>query len=500
MNPPPHTQANNNTHAAHARPQVIVQKFGGTSVADAHKLRASANHALAARARGLDVVVVISAMGHSTDHLLTLAATTTTASTNTNHASHSPALDPRELDQLLATGEQAAAAMMALTLLAMGAKATSLTGQQAGIVTDHVHARATIQRVDTHRLRRLLDQGIIPVVCGFQGVTPEGDIATLGRGGSDITAVALAAALNATCEIYKDVDGVFTADPRVEPSARLRANITYEEMLEAASLGSQVIHPRAVDLAKRSRVPVRVRHSQRDAQDLITGTHVIDSPADALAPVVSSVVLKPRVARVSLRGVPMTPAVQAGVFSPIARAHIPVDDIMQEDDGPTPTPTNTTTTPDPSTPHRVNITFTLDRADLHLVTPMLPAIAAHVGATATRVDDHLCTVSAVGAGMRTAHGVAAAMFDALARAGILVENICTSEVRISAVMNADLGPTAVRCLHQAFGLHSQATEALAAGQLTGRRETPATELKPSTTSAATSSAATTSAATTHALR
>jgi aspartate kinase len=440
---------------------VIVQKFGGTSVADAAKLRASAQHAVAARARGHGVVLVVSAMGHSTDTLVKLAAGVDA------DPSYTP--DARELDQLLATGEQVACAMMALTLLRMGVRAVSLTGQQAGIMTDHAHGRAGVVKVETGRVRRLLDQGVVPVVCGFQGVTPEGDVATLGRGGSDITAVALAAALGASCEVYKDVDGVFTADPRVVPEARLRPSMTYEEMLEAASLGSQVIHPRAVELARRARVPVRVRHSQRDAGEGFEGTHLVDTPGAGGGPVVSSVVLKPRVARVSLRGVPMGPGVQSSVFSPIARAHIPVDDIMQEEDGLA--GAGRVGAAGAGGMGAVNITFTLDGNDLPLLRPLLGSIERACGASGVRVDDDLCTVSVVGAGMRSAHGVAAAMFDALARAGVLVENICTSEVRISAVMNAELGHLAVRCLHECFGLHSAASEARAAQNLT--------EVKPS---------------------
>lgn len=424
----------------------VVQKFGGTSVADAEKLKVSAQHALAARAAGKRVVLVVSAMGHSTDHLLELAETLppVVGGDESN-------LDKRELDQLLATGEMVACSMMAMTLRGLGAPAASLTGQQAGIRTDHVHGRASIKMVDAVRVETLLDAGVIPVVCGFQGVTDEGDVTTLGRGGSDTTAVALAARLKGDCEIYKDVDGVFTADPRIVPDARLRPVVLYEEMLEAASLGSQVIHPRAVELARKFDVPVRVLHSQRVGEEQ-AGTVVLSEESVMEARVVSSVVLKPGVGRISLRGLPNVAGVQAKVFGPIAAAHIPVDDIIQEDDG----------------PGTINLTFTLDKKDVPEVSTLLQSVAKDVGAQSLRSDGGLCTVSAVGAGMRTSSGVAAMMFKALADEAVLVENITTSEIRISAVVREADGPRAVRCIHRIFGLHAPEAEAQAAALLSGR--------------------------------
>jgi aspartate kinase len=441
---------------------VVVQKFGGTSVADAEKLRASAQHALAARARGLRVVLVVSAMGHSTDHLLDLADTLITPAY--------PELDQRELDALLATGEQVACAMMAMTLRSLGQPAASLTGLQAGIRTDAVHGRATIRSIDGARVEALLDQGVVPVVCGFQGVNDAGDVTTLGRGGSDTTAVALAARLGGVCEIYKDVSGVFTADPRIVPDARLRPVVVYEEMLEAASLGSQVIHPRAVELARKYDVPVRVLHSQHDASAQQRGTVVLAESTEMESRVVSSVVLKRGVARVSIRGLPNHPGVQSSVFGPIAQAHIPVDDIMQEDDG----------------PGTINLTFTLDKKDLPQVNRIIQAMAPAIGAQALRADGGLSTVSAVGAGMRSSSGVAATMFKALADEGVLVENITTSEIRISAVVREADGERAVRCIHRAFGLHSPESEAQAAATLAGvlnDRAESLRELKPGAGSA-----------------
>jgi aspartate kinase len=446
----------------------VVQKFGGTSVADAAKLRQSATHALSARAAGRRVVMVVSAMGHTTDELLDLAGTLDGVHGQMLAEDASArAADKRELDQLLATGEQVACSMMAMTLRRMGQPAMSLTGAQAGIRTDHVHGRASIKLVAADRLEAMLDTGTVPVVCGFQGVTDEGDVTTLGRGGSDTTAVALAARLEAECEIYKDVDGVFTADPRIVPEARLRPVVLYEEMLEAASLGSQVIHPRAVELARKFNVPVRVLHSQHDGgQDkagrATRGTVVLSEERFMEARVVSSVVLKPGVGRVSLRGLVNVAGVQARVFGPIAAAHIPVDDIIQEDDG----------------PGTINLTFTLDKNDLPEVQGLLQSVAREVGAQSLRADGGLCTVSAVGAGMRTSSGVAAMMFKALADEKIVVENITTSEIRISAVVREGDGPRAVRCVHRAFGLHSPEAEAQATALLSGRLAERTTEIKP----------------------
>lgn len=441
---------------------IVVQKFGGTSVMDAACMARSARHAIAATRRGLRVVLVVSAMGHHTDELLELAGTVSHDATDMACR--------RELDQLLATGEQAAVAMMALVLRSMGAKAVSLTGGQAGIRTDSVHGRSAITGVDPGRLVQLLEQEIIPVVAGFQGICPAGDVTTLGRGGSDITAVALAAALGGTCEIYKDVDGVFTADPRLVPEARLRAVITYEEMIEAAVGGSQVIHPRAVELARSRSVPLRVLHSQAEPGQ--TGTIVSHQAAIDMAgeasqestPLVSSVVLKKRVGRISLRGLPARLGVQSAIFSPLAARHLLVDDIIQEEGG----------------DGRVWLTFTLDDGDLpeatQIVAEAVDAMENHQASMPISVESSggLCTVSAVGIGMRTASGVAAMVFEALAAAGIAVQNISTSDIRISCVMEASQGPTAVGVLHCAFGLQSMGTElrAPAAGSQTEMKPGP----------------------------
>jgi len=419
-------------------PAFVVQKFGGSSVADAAKMRACAQRVIDERRLGHCVIVVVSAMGDSTDDLLTLTGTI------------APGLihDRRELDQLLATGEQVSIAMMAMVLQSMGIPAQSLTGAQAAIRTDASFGRASILAIDTTRLRALADAGTVAVVAGFQGLTDHGEITTLGRGGSDTTAVALAGALRqagleASCDIYKDVDGVFTADPRLVPSARRREVVTYDEMLEAAALGAQVIHPRAVELAKTFAVPLRVLHSHRPG----IGTRVLPEDPNMESRVVSSVVVKKNVGRVSIRGVANRPGIQSAVFGPIAAAGISIDDIIQEDDG----------------PGTINLTFTCDRKDLPEITPIVHKAAKTLasdsgGPQAVRTDTDLCTVSVVGAGMRTSPGVASMLFDALAAEKIAVENITTSEIRISCVMKEAEAERAARAIHYAFGLHDASAE------------------------------------------
>jgi len=427
---------------------VVVQKFGGSSVADAGKMKLCAQRVVEERRAGRAVVVVVSAMGDATDDLIDLAKT----------AAEIP--DRRELDQLLATGEQVSVAMFALVLQGMGLEAVSLTGAQAGIRTDAAFGRAMITRVDSSRIREELRAGRVPVVCGFQGVTEHGETTTLGRGGSDTTAVALAGALieagdAAACDIYKDVEGVYTADPRLVPDARRREVVTYDEMLEAAALGSQVIHPRAVELAKKYGVPLRVLHSHRPGGGgAETGTRVLGEDPEMESRIVSSVVLKRNVGRVSLRALSNRPGIQAAVFGPIAGAGISVDDIIQEDDG----------------PGTINLTFTIDRKDLAEITPIVHKAAADLAGAqarapeAVRFDVGLSTVSVVGAGMRTSAGVASMLFEALAAEGVLIENITTSEIRISCVVSEAVGERALRAAHEAFGLGSAEREAaLAAG-------------------------------------
>ncbi len=437
-----------------SRLDVVVQKFGGSSVADAGKMRLCAQRVIEERRAGRAVVVVVSAMGDATDDLIELART----------GAELP--DRRELDQMLATGEQVSVALMAIVLQQLGVAAISLTGAQAGVRTDAAFGRAMILSVDPARLVAELRAGRTPVVCGFQGVTENGEVTTLGRGGSDTTAVALAGALiteghAASCDIYKDVEGVYTADPRIVPEARRREIVTYDEMLETAAVGSQVIHPRAVELAKKFGAPLRVLHSHRPG-GADTGTRVLADDPNMESRVVSSVVLKRNVGRVSLRGLTNRPGVQAAVFGPIAAAGISVDDIIQEDDG----------------PGTINLTFTVDRKDLLELTPIINRVAGEIGgagagaagaggggAEAVRFDVGLSTVSAVGAGMRTSSGVAAMLFDAMAAEGIRIENITTSEIRISCVVAEADGERALRAMHHAFGLATADQEAARAAKV-----------------------------------
>ena len=329
----------------------------------------------------------------------------------------------------------------------MGLQAVSLTGQQCGMHTDEIHTRARIQSVDRSRLLAELAQGKIPVVAGFQGVSPNGDTTTLGRGGSDTTAVALAAAIEADeCEIYTDVDGVFTTDPRIEPKARPLAKISYDEMMEAASQGARVMHLRSVELGKKAGVPIRVLHSQRPLDHPGRGTLICnaatttgDEMEDRQA--VSIVALKNDLGRVTLEDLPNRPGIQRDIFEKIAKAGISVDDIIQNE---------LETGANPG--QRCNIVFTLDKADLQDVTPIIEGVLKSVGQGRTKIDLGLVKVSAIGVGMQSQPGVAATMFRALADAGITIANITTSEIKISCILPEADGAKAVRVVHDAFGL------------------------------------------------
>lgn len=421
---------------------VIVQKFGGSSVATPEKMRRCAEWAVKARSAGHDVVMVVSAMGDSTDDLLTLAS----------KVSSSPS--KRELDQLLVTGEQVSCALMAITLHDLGCDAVSLTAQQCGISAEPNHSRARITTIDDARMRREIRAGRVPVVCGFQGVTDADETVTLGRGGSDTTAVALAAALNAElCEIYTDVDGIFTSDPRIVPTAHRIDAVTYDEMLEAASQGAKVMHPRAVELGKKYNVPIRVLHSQVEGKGtLICGdTSAAMNDSNMESRVVSCVALKNDLGRILIRELPSRPGVQSEIFEPIAAAGISVDDIIQDEPA----------------PDVMNLTFTLDRADLAEVIPIVEKAAVKArGKTAAgapsepgvQVTTGYCKVSAVGAGMRSHPGVANTMFKTLADQGIKIENITTSEIAISCILPEFEGARALRAVHEAFGLGAAGIE------------------------------------------
>lgn len=413
---------------------VIVQKFGGSSVATPEKMRRCAEWAVNARKAGHSVIMVVSAMGDSTDDLLTLAG----------KCSATPS--KRELDQLLVTGEQVSCALMALTLQAAGCDAVSLTAQQCGISAEPNYSRARITDISKDRLTREMNAGRVPVVCGFQGVTPTGETVTLGRGGSDTTAVALAAAIQAdVCEIYTDVDGIFTTDPRIVPTAHRIDAVTYDEMLEAASQGAKVMHPRAVELGKKYNVPIRVLHSQIEGK----GTLICADPAilgkdsNMESRLVSCVALKNDLGRIMIRDLPSRPGVQSEIFEPIAAAGISIDDIIQDEPA----------------EGQLTLTFTLDRGDLAEVIPIVEKAASRVRGKQTdhlnngiQVTTGFCKVSAVGAGMRSHPGVANTMFKTLADQGLKIENISTSEIAISCILTEFEGQRALRAVHDAFGL------------------------------------------------
>lgn len=432
---------------------VLVQKFGGSSVADAARIRHCASRVADARRRGHDVAVVVSARGDTTDDLIAMA----------QELSEIP--DKREMDQLLACGEQISISLMSMALKSMGFDAISLTGAQCGIRTDGQHTRARIAGVDPRRMQAEFKAGRVPVVAGFQGLADSGDVTTLGRGGSDTTAVALAAAVQADeCEIYTDVDGVYTADPRIVPHARLMGSISYDEMMEAASQGAKVMHLRAVELGKKSGVSIRVLHSMRHGPGTLI-TDCVTSMETRAA--VSTVALKTDIGRVTLAGLPNRPGLQRLVFDRIAAAGISVDDIMQTEalgvGGKEVGPDFVQSHADTPTSGLCNIVFTLDKTDLAEVKPLVEAALTELGHGRLHIDLGLAKVSAVGVGMQSQPGVAARMFRALAEAGIRIANITTSEIKISCIMDEADGKNALRVVHDAFDLGTVVTTKAHAG-------------------------------------
>jgi aspartate kinase len=399
---------------------LIVQKYGGSSVADAEKIRHVARR-VAQQAAGHQMVIVVSAMGKTTDGLIGLASRI------------SPAPDPREMDMLLATGEQVTSALLAMALQGLGLKARSFTGPQVGMRTDNAHTRARITRITADRVRHALDAGEIAVVAGFQGLSEQEEITTLGRGGSDLTAVALAAALKAdVCEIYTDVDGVYTADPNIVPEARKLARITYDEMLEMASLGAKVLQSRSVEFAKKYGVPVHVRSSFKPDP----GTLVTREEQSMEEVVVTGVTHDRTQAKISILRVPDRPGIAAQVFGVIAEKSIVVDMIVQNisRDGYT------------------DMSFTVPRGEHARAVAALADVAAKVGAQGLVHDERVAKVSIVGVGMRSHSGVASRMFGALARESINIQMISTSEIAVSCVIEDKYAELAVRALHDAFDL------------------------------------------------
>ena len=404
--------------------KVIVQKFGGTSVADTEKIKNVAKIVIREKDKGNDVVVVVSAMGHTTDHLVKMA----------KELNSSPSA--REMDMLLSTGECVSIALLTMAIQAQGYKAVSFNATQIGILTENVHSKARIIDIKTDKLRKNLDDGNIIGVAGFQGVTEEGEITTLGRGGSDTSAVALAAALNAErCDIYTDVEGVYTTDPRVVPKASRLDVISYEEMLELAHAGANVLHPRSVETAKQYSVPLRVRSSFKleNMGTLIVGVEKmeINKPVAGVAADLSQV-------RVVVCDIPDTPGEAATLFGSLAKENISVDMIIQ------------------SYARKVSntndIAFTISREDLPRAMTILDSVKTKLKAADVKIDDNIAKVSIIGAGMIDRPGIASTMFQTLADNGINIRMISTSEIKISCLINKDDAQKAVKALHSIFNL------------------------------------------------
>ena len=402
---------------------LIVQKYGGTSVADPDRIRAVADHVVRSHRAGNQVVVVVSAMGKSTDDFVRLA--------------HDVSSDPhgREMDMLLTAGERISMALLCMAIIDMGLHAVSFTGSQAGIVTDTVHGKAKILEVKGDRIRETLANGAVAVVAGFQGISTDRDITTLGRGGSDTTAVALAASLGAeVCEIYTDVSGVFTADPRVVPEARKLGRVSFEEMLEMAATGGKVLALRSVEFARNYGVPVHVRSSFTWEP----GTWVVEEDLSMEQAIISGVTHDASEAKVTIAQVADRPGVAASLFRALADAAVNVDMIVQN----------------VSTAGHTDISFTVPKDDLHRAIAVMEKISSDLEATGITHDSNVARVSVVGAGMRTNPGVAAKMFEVLAREGVNIEMISTSSIRISCVVPLPDVERAVIALHSAFDLQN----------------------------------------------
>ena len=399
----------------------IVQKYGGTSIGDAERIKRVAERVVASADAGNRICVVVSAMGDATDDLTGLAAQVSS--------------DPheRELDMLLTAGERISMALVSMAIIDLGREAVSFTGAQAGIITDATHGRARIVEVQANRVAEAVEAGTIAIVAGFQGVSTTDDVTTLGRGGSDMTAVALAAALRAdVCEIYTDVDGVFTADPRVVPDARKLGAVSYEEMLELATSGARVLMSRCVETARNHGIPIHVRSSLSAAE----GTWVTAEAERMEQAIIAGIAHDTSEAKVTILGVPDRPGIAARVFRPLADAGVNIDMIVQN----------------VSAAGHTDISFTLPKEDLRRARTALEQVRVEVGASEVVTDDDIARISLVGAGMKTHPGVAADMFDALADAGINIEIISTSPIRISCVVRASEIERAVQVVHERFHL------------------------------------------------
>jgi aspartate kinase len=400
---------------------LIVQKYGGTSVGSIDKIRNVARRLMDAQTQGNEVVAVVSAMAGETDRLIELA----------HQVTEGP--DSREYDALVSTGEQVSIALLAMTIISMGGKARSFTGHQVKILTDEAFSKARIVSIESEKLEKDVKDGNIGVVAGFQGVDEENNVTTLGRGGSDTSAVALAAAMGAdVCEIYTDVSGVYTADPNICPDARKIERISYDEMLEMASAGAKVLHSRSVEIAKKFEIPVHVRSSFSQEE----GTMVTLEDEEMEKFVVASVNYNRNEAKLTIAGIPDIPGVAAKIFKPIAEANIIVDMIIQNvgSDG------------------QADLTFTVSKTDMNKALEMLEGIAKELNAKAVNADENISKVSIVGVGMRSHAGVASKFFSSLADEGINIMMISTSEIKISCVIEEKYTELAVRILHEAFEL------------------------------------------------
>ncbi|MBU0547810.1 MAG: aspartate kinase [Candidatus Omnitrophica bacterium] len=403
---------------------LIVQKYGGSSVANVERIQKVAQRVFNYRKNGCELVVVVSALGDTTDELIQLAGKINT--------------DPseREMDMLLSTGEQISVALLAMAIHKLGAQAISFTGAQVGIITDSSHTRAKIIKINADKIKEELKKGKIVIVAGFQGVALNQDITTLGRGGSDLTAVALAKELNAdSCEIYTDVEGIYTTDPRIEPRARKIEEITYDEMLEMASLGAQVMQARSIEVAKKFNVPLHVRSSFTAN----SGTMIIKEVKMMEDVVVSGITLNKNQAKITLCGVPDKPGVAVKLFKDLAIAGVSVDMIVQN----------------VSHTRATDISFTIAKADCAKASKITKTVAKKIGSSDVLLDEDIARVSIVGVGMKSHHGVAAKMFGIMADNKINIEMISTSDISISCIIKKKFAEIAVKKLHEEFGLNKR---------------------------------------------
>ena len=405
--------------------KLVVQKYGGTSVGSIERIKKVAERITRMRKTGLDIVVVVSAMAGETDKLLDMARQI------------SPNAKRREVDLLLSSGERISSALLSIALDNIGCPSISMTGRQIGLLTDGSHTRARIKEIDTERARRVLKKKHVIVVAGFQGINEHGDVTTLGRGGSDTSAVALAVALNAKqCEIYTDVDGVYTADPNIVPNARKMDRISYDEMLEMASLGAQVLQFRCVEFCKKYNMPLIVKSSLVENP---TGTLICEEDTSMEQPVVSGIMSDKNQAKITIKGVPDQPGIASKFFTGLADANLSVDMIIQN----------------VSEEGHTDISFTLTKEDINEALKIVKKLGKIIKAREISSDSDICKVSIVGAGMRSNPGVAAKMFSALSRENINIIMISTSEIRVSCIIDEKYGELAVRVLHNAFNINSE---------------------------------------------